>query len=263
MAALKQSDLTGLNESLESRSPREILDWAVSIFGKRLAILSAMQQAGSVVCHMASKAGYMLPVLFVDTGVHFPETLETRDRIVREYGLEVISLTPDQTMEEQTSELGILYLTVDGQLKCCELRKTQPLLKMRGQYDALLGSLRRSDGERRSKTPILAIDRPLNCVRVNLLANFDDEPFRAYLAEHKVIVNPLHHQGYSTIGCSRCTTPVLPDEPKRAGRWRHLGPWAMYCGINPSDMGRPDNDPIELDADLVDRLLGRKVDFAI
>ncbi|MFM8221077.1 MAG: phosphoadenosine phosphosulfate reductase family protein, partial [Planctomycetaceae bacterium] len=78
MAALKQSDLTGLNESLESRSPREILDWAVSIFGKRLGILSAMQQAGSVVCHMASAAGYKLPVLFVDTGVHFPETLETR-----------------------------------------------------------------------------------------------------------------------------------------------------------------------------------------
>jgi len=263
MAALKQSDLNALNESLESRSPREILDWAVSIFGARLAILSAMQQAGSVVCHMASAAGYKLPVLFVDTGVHFPETLETRDRISREYGLQVISLLPQQTMEAQTAELGILYLTVDGQLKCCDLRKTQPLLQMRGRYDALLGSLRRSDGERRTNTPILAIDRPLNCVRVNLLANLEEEPFQTYIAENRVIVNPLHHQGYSTIGCSRCTTPVLPDEPKRAGRWRHLGPWAMYCGINPTDVRRPETEAIDLPGDLVDRLLGRKVDFSI
>lgn len=263
MALLKQSDLTALNVSLEERTPQEILAWASTIFGNRLAILSAMQQAGSVACHMASKAGLKIPVLFVDTGVHFPETLQTRDRIVAEYGLEVITLHPEQTMEQQTREMGILYLSVDGQLKCCDLRKTQPLLKARGRFDALVSGLRRSDGERRSNLPILAIDKPMNCVRVNILANFEEEPMRQYIASNSVVVNPLHEQGYSTIGCSRCTTPVMPDEPKRAGRWRHLGPWAMYCGINPTDVRKPDSDAVELDSDLVDRLLGRKVDFAI
>ena len=263
MALLTQKDLRSLNESLEERTPREILDWSVSMFGGRLAILSAMQQAGSVVCHMASAAGHKLPVLFVDTGVHFPETLQTRDRIAQEYGLEVMTLAPEQTMEEQTRELGILYLSVDGQLKCCELRKSQPLLKEAGRYDGLLSSLRRSDGERRSNVPILALDQKMNCVRINLLANFEDEQMTEYIARERVIVNPLHHQGYSTIGCSRCTTPVMPDEPKRAGRWRHLGPWAMYCGINPTDVRRPETESIELSGDVVDRLLGRKVDFSI
>lgn len=263
MALLTQKDLRSLNESLEERTPREILDWAVSMFGGRLAILSAMQQAGSVVCHMASVAGHKLPVLFVDTGVHFPETLQTRDRIASEYGLEVITLSPEQSMEDQTRELGILYLSVDGQLKCCELRKSQPLLKAARRYDGLLSSLRRSDGERRSNVPILALDQKMNCVRINLLANFEDQQMNEYIAREKVIINPLHHQGYSTIGCSRCTTPVMPDEPKRAGRWRHLGPWAMYCGINPTDVRRPESEAIELPGDLVDRLLGRTVDFSI
>ncbi|RPI85063.1 MAG: phosphoadenylyl-sulfate reductase [Planctomycetaceae bacterium] len=263
MAELKQSDLAALNASLEERTPQEILKWAVAVFEERLAILSAMQKAGSVVCHMASSAGFKLPVLFVDTGVHFAETLATRDRISQEYGLEVISLTPELTMEEQTEKFGILYLNVDGQLKCCDMRKTQPLLAAKGRFDGLVGSLRRGDGERRSNLPILAIDRPMNCLRVNILANFENDQMRDYIASNAVIVNPLHHQGYSTIGCNRCTTPVLPDEPKRAGRWRHLGPWAMYCGINPTDVRRPDSESVDLPVDLVDRLLGRKVDFAI
>lgn len=263
MAELKQADLAALNASLEERTPQEILKWAVTVFEDRLAILSAMQQAGSVVCHMASTAGYKLPVLFVDTGVHFPETLETRDRIVREYGLEVISLKPELTMEEQTAKMGILYLNVDGQLKCCDMRKTQPLLKIRGQYQGMVGSLRRSDGERRSNLPILAIDKPMNCVRVNILANFENSQMDEYIAANNVIINPLHLQGYATIGCNRCTTPVMPDEPKRAGRWRHLGPWAMYCGINPTDVRRPDSESVDLPNELIDRLLGRKVDFAI
>ncbi len=263
MSLLKQADLAALNASMEERSPQEILRWAVSVFGDRLAILSAMQQAGSVVCHMASTANQRLPVLFVDTGVHFQETLTTRDRISKEYGLEVISLVPELTMEEQTAKLGILYLNVDGQLKCCDMRKTQPLLQARGRYDGLIGSLRRSDGERRSNLPILAIDKSMSCVRVNILANFEDHEMRDYIDNNNVIINPLHLQGYSTIGCNRCTTPVMPDEPKRAGRWRHLGPWAMYCGINPTDVRRPESEAIDLPTDLVDRLLGRKVDFAI
>lgn len=263
MALLSQADLANLNSNLESRTPLELLAWATAIFGERVAILSAMQRAGCVVCHMAYANQFKLPVLFVDTGVLFPETLATRDRVAREYGLNVISLTPPMSMEEQTSKLGILYLTPEGQVKCCDMRKTAPLLSVAGQYDALVASLRRGDGERRSKVPILAVDPKMNALRVNILANFTDQQLADYIAEHNVITNPLHQQGYATIGCVRCTTPVLPDEPKRAGRWRHLGPWAMYCGINPTDLNGGTDKAIDLPEDLIDQILGRKVDFAI
>ena len=263
MASLSQDDLADLNANMEGRTPQELLAWAKATFGERIAILSALQRAGCVVCHMASQARFAIEVLFIDTGVLFPETLATRDRLMNAYGLNVITLTPELTMEEQTEKLGVLYLTPDGQAKCCEMRKTEPLLKMRGKYDALVASLRRGDGEKRSKVPILAIDPRMNCVRINVLANFGDQQLADYIAEHSVITNPLHKQGYATIGCNRCTTPVLPEEPKRAGRWRHLGPWAMYCGINPTDLDRMTDATIELPQELIDRVLGRKVDFAI
>jgi phosphoadenosine phosphosulfate reductase len=263
MPKLTQADLLPLNQTFEDRSPQELLRWARQVFGTRLAALSAMQMAGSVIAHMLSQLKLDVPILFVDTGVNFQETLDTRDRIASEYKIQVITLHPEQSMVDQTRELGVLYLSPEGQERCCDLRKVQPLLKNKDHYDCLIGSLRRADGGRRNRSPILSLDVAMNCVRVNPLANFDDAQMDAYIAEHQVIVNPLHFQGYSTIGCNRCTTPVLPNEPKRAGRWRHLGPWSIYCGINPSDVDSLTSVSIDLPQDLLDRMFGRETDFAI
>jgi len=263
MARLTQADLAELNTTFEERTPQELIAWARDVFGDRVAALSAMQRAGTVVCHMLHTMKVPIPVLFVDTGVLFQETLSTRDRVVSEYGLNVITLQPRQTMEEQTKELGVLYLSTEGQAQCCHLRKNEPLLTMKGKYDALIGSLRRSEGGQREKCPILAVDPEMNCLRINPLVNFSDEQLREYVKSNQVIVNPLHFQGYTTIGCNRCTTPVLPNEPHRAGRWRHLGPWSVYCGINPTDLNRETSTAIDLPQDTIDLILGRKTDFEI
>jgi len=263
MPRLTQADLAPLNKTLEERTPQELLSWASTIFGDRLAILSAMQLAGSIVCHMVSTAKLQIPVLFVDTGVNFPETLDTRDRLISEQGLRVITLHPELTMTEQTKRHGVLYLTPEGQKECCHMRKIEPLLTARGQYDGIIGSLRRAEGGRRGGVPILALDPDMNAVRVNVLANMTDEQMAEYLANHNVIVNPLHDQGFTTISCNRCTTPVLPNEPPRAGRWRHLGPWSAYCHINPTDRDGANQQGIDLEQDVINRLFGRETDFAI
>ena len=263
MARLSQADLIDLNRSLEERTPQELLEWTRSMFADRVAAMSSMQKSGNTVCHMLHSIPVDIPVLFVDTGVLFEETLQTRDRIAAEYGLDIRTLYPEKSMMEQTSELGVLYLSHEGQQQCCELRKSAPLDAVKGQYDALISSLRRSDGGARGSCPILAVDTRLNCLRVNPLVNFDDEQLAAYIAENKVITNPLHEQGYATIGCNRCTTPVLPNEPRRAGRWRHLGPWSMYCGINPTDLDPERSPAVDFPEDLVDRILGRETDFMI
>ncbi len=263
MPALSQADLIDLNHRFEERTPQELLQWAHELFGDRLAALSSMQRAGSVICHMLHTIPIRIPVLFVDTGVLFEESLETRDRIAQEYNLQIRTLTPEKTMEEQTAELGVLYLSPDGQKQCCELRKSAPLDAVRDDYDALIGSLRRADGGQRGSCPIVSVDPRLNVLRINPLVNFSDEQMDAYVAEHDVIINPLHHQGYATIGCNRCTTPVMPGEPRRAGRWRHLGPWSVYCGINPTDLDPSSSPSIELSQDLIDRILGRTTDYMI
>ena len=263
MPRLAQADLANLNHNFEERTPQELLQWACVTFGTRLAALSAMQEAGNVICHMTSQLKLNVPVLFVDTGVMFQETLDTRDRIANDYGLEIRTLQPALTMEQQTEEFGVLYLSPEGQQQCCHMRKVEPLQAVAGQYLGIISSLRRAEGGRRGNNPILTIDVEMGCVRINPLANFTDEQLNAYIEEHRVITNPLHKQGYSTIGCNRCTTPVMPGEPKRAGRWRHLGPWSMYCGINPTDVQDPTHNFIEIPQEVYNRILGIENDFMI
>lgn len=263
MARLSQADLIDLNRTFEERSPQELLQWAQTVFGARVAALSSMQRSGNAICHMLHSIPAKVPVLFVDTGVLFPETLETRDRLMAEYDLDIRTLHPEKTMAEQTTDLGVLYITPEGQKECCEIRKSAPLDAVAGDYDALIGSLRRSDGGARGACPILAVDVRLNVLRINPLVNLDDDQLSAYIEEHGVITNPLHQQGYTTIGCNRCTTPVLPNEPRRAGRWRHLGPWSVYCGINPTDLDPERSPAVDLPQDLVDRILDRTTDYMI
>ena len=263
MARLSQADLIELNRTFENRTPQELLQWAVATFGTRVGALSSMQKSGNAICHMIQDMSLKLDVLFVDTGVLFPETLETRDKLMQRYNLQIRTLAPEKTMAEQTADRGVLYLSPEGQKECCELRKSAPLDAVAGEYDALISSLRRSDGGARGACPILAVDTRLNCLRVNPLVNFDDDQLAAYISDNDVITNPLHDQGYSTIGCNRCTTPVLPTEPRRAGRWRHLGPWSVYCGINPTDMDPERSPAVDLPQDLVDRILGRSTDYMI
>lgn len=263
MPRLSQARLMPLNKTFEDRSPEDLLRWAKETFGNRVAAISAMQQSGNVVCHMLQRLQLDIPVLFVDTGVMFQETLDTRDRIAKEYGLPVRTLHPELTMAEQTAKHGVMYLSVEGQKACCHMRKVEPLLKIKGEFDALIGSLRRADGGKRGECPIVAVDPEMNAVRINPLANFDDPQLDAYITQHNVITNPLHAQGYASIGCNRCTTPVMPNEPKRAGRWRHLGPWSMYCGINPTDLDEETSQAVDLPQDLIDRILGQKTDFMI
>ncbi len=263
MARLTQADLINLNKTFEERTPQELIQWTKEVFGERAAAISAMQRAGSTVCHMLHAMQIEMRVLFVDTGVLFTETLQTRDRMRERYGLDIVTLTPKLTMREQTEKFGVLYMDPEGQKKCCDMRKTEPLLELADQYDALIGSLRRSDGGPRAQCPILAVDPRMNCMRINPLVHFSDEQLAAYIDQNDVVVNPLHFEGYPTIGCNRCTTPVLPNEPKRAGRWRHLGPWSVYCGINPTDLDPGSAPAVDFPQDLIDRILGRETDFMI
>lgn len=254
---ITQGDLAPLNARLESLSADAIIRWAVETFGGRLGMLSAFQQAGCLLCHRVRDLGFAgaVDVLFVDTGVNFPETLDTVDRVRREYGFNVRSLHPARTMAEQARDEGVLYLSKDGQERCCHLRKTEPLFQIVGQYDALLGSLNRGAGGKRANVPVVAIDAQLNLLRVHPLFNMTNDELMREVEEKQVIVNPLHAQGYPTVSCNRCTTPVIPGENERAGRWRHLEGAAVYCKINPTDRDGGKDEAVTLDAAVARRIL--------
>lgn len=244
-----ERELAQLSARLEGKGPVEILRFVHEAFGERAAILSSMQRAGTALCHMADRAGLPFDVLFVDTGVLHAETLATRDELEKTHPrLRVVTLSPERTMREQIAERGVLYLSQEGQEACCALRKSAPLESQKGRYDVLVSALRASEGGRRGEVKVLGLDAEMNALRVHPFARLSDEALADYVASNDVVLNPLHAMGFPTIGCYPCTTPVLPDEPERAGRWRHLASVA-YCGINPVDraVGRAEA-AIELDA---------------
>lgn len=245
---MTRTDLGPLNDRLEALTPVEILAWAWSTFGRRAALLSSMQKAGVALSHMADRAGLGFDVVFVDTGVLHPETLATRDALARTHRrLAVVTLHPARTFAEQTRDEGVLYLSKEGQERCCDLRKSEPLRAVRGRYDAMVSALRRDEGGGRAKIRALELDPEMNALRVHPFVNLGADALDAYVAAHAdVALNPLHAMGFPTIGCFPCTTPVRPDEGERAGRWRHLAD-VTYCGINPTDRAAREEPAIELD----------------
>ena len=245
---VSKGSLEAVNVRLAGQSPLDIMKWAHGTFGRRAAILSSMQRGGSILCHLADRAGLELDVVFVDTGVLHQETLRTRDELARTHPhLRVITLTAEQSFEAQTRELGVLYLSKEGQERCCHLRKSAPLHVIRGRYDAFVSALRRGEGGARKRIGIVELDDEMNALRVHPFAEAADDAFEIYHRAHRdVVMNPLHGMGFPSIGCFPCTTPVLPDEPERAGRWRHLAN-VQYCGINPTDRARIAEPAIDLD----------------
>ncbi|MDI1431856.1 phosphoadenosine phosphosulfate reductase family protein [Polyangium sorediatum] len=254
-----EAGLEALNGRLAGAAPLDVLRFVHQTFGRRAAILTSMQRAGTWLCRLADQAGLDFDVVFVDTGVLHEQTRWTRDELARTHGnLRVITLSPERTFAAQTAEEGLLYLSVEGQERCCDLRKTAPLHAIRGRYDAFVSALRQGEGGARSKVRPLGLDLAMGALRVHPLAHVTNEELdRAIAADPGVVVNPLHAMGFRTIGCFPCTTPVLPDESERAGRWRHLAS-VQYCGINPVDRGAAEGG-IELDDRYAEALAGPAV----
>jgi phosphoadenosine phosphosulfate reductase len=236
-------DCANANEALEPLSALDRIRWAVDALGDDVVLLSSMQKTAVVLMHLFHRLGLTNEVLFVDTGYHFFETLKMRDEYMRRYRLNLVTLYPASTIEAQeTLHGGKLFASVDGQPECCRMRKEAPLLAHLETKRApvLTNGLRRSEGGRRGNIQPFTADRRTGGYQLSPLYDWTGDDVRAYIAEHGLLVHPLHAKGYPSIGCYPCTTPVEPGEDERAGRWRHLRvledePGPAYCGINFTD----------------------------
>jgi phosphoadenosine phosphosulfate reductase len=242
-----QSEVDAWNAALHGKNAAEIMAFFHGACADRVAVLSSMQRAGGVLCHIADRARLRMDVLFVDTGVLHRETLDARDQLASTHPhLSVKTLEPGRTFDQQIAAEGLLYLSKEGQERCCALRKDEPLRAMRGKYDVLFSALRREEGGKRGAIPIVALDAELDALRVHPLVDWSKAALEQYATDHEgVVVHKLHAWGFPTIGCFPCTTPVRPDESERAGRWRHLADVA-YCGINPTDRAEAAPPSIEV-----------------
>ncbi len=207
-------ELAELSRSFENQPASRIVRWAVDRFHPRLSLLASMTDA--VLIDLAVRVEPSIEVVFIDTGHHFPETLETVDAVRRRYGLNLRIVT----VGPQPAPL------VDG---CCSSTKVAQLDRALVGREAWLSGLRRSEAVTRADAPVVSVDRR-GLVKVNPLATWTDEDVAGYIAEHDVPVNPLVFQGYPSVGCMPCTHPVAEGADPRSGRW--AGSARTECGLH-------------------------------
>lgn len=199
--------------------------------GGRVCVTSSFQTECVALVHMLIQQRPDIPVLFLETGYHFPETLAYRDKIVSDWGLNLISLSARQSVADQEAQFGILNQTAPDQ--CCKLRKVEPLFEGLRPYDIWFAALRREQSPTRANLQTaepfrLPNGKVLN--KVSPLADWTNRDVWAYLTRHNIPALPLYNQGYTSIGCAPCTLPPINIEDPRSGRW--YGKGKLECGIH-------------------------------
>ncbi len=201
----------------------EILRWAIDEFGPKLVVAASMAEA--VLVDMLSRERSDIPVVFIDTGYHFAETLGTRDAVRHQYDLPLISVGPQLTVAGQDAVYGPRLHERDPDA-CCRMRKIVPLDRALAPYAAWAAGSRRSETAGRKEIRVVDWDARRGMVKVHPLANWTDKDVARYVERHNVIVNPLLSDGYDSIGCGPCTQRGAG----RDGRWTGLG--KAECGIH-------------------------------
>jgi phosphoadenosine phosphosulfate reductase len=229
---LSHSDVVDLNERFERAHPREIVRWALADSGlEPITIASAFQAEGTCVMHMASEIRPDVPILFLETGFQFAETLAFKARLTERLGLNVVDLVGEHTVESQAATFGPRLYERDPE-RCCDINKVQPMLAALRGYEAWITAFRRDSSPTRADAPIVdryELERARWIVKVNPVATWSRRDTWAYLKEHELPHNPLYDLGYASIGCAPCTRMQLPGEHEREGRWAGLSKWE--CGI--------------------------------
>jgi phosphoadenosine phosphosulfate reductase len=211
---------------------REILEGNAG----RPCLTCSFQAEDMVVLDMLRKLRPAIPVLFLDTGYHFQETYEYRDRMARQWGLNLVNLQPELPVAEQESKFGKLYGTHPDQ--CCKMRKVEPLLRALADYEIWFTGLRREQSPTRANLEQVeqhTLPSGKTLVKVSPLALWTWKAVWSYLRVNEIDYLPLYDQGYPSIGCEPCT--ALPSDAGnlRSGRW---GGQKLECGIHTFDAGK-------------------------
>ena len=231
-ARFTAADADALNARFAGVSTRDML---AAVLGEglagRVAAVSSFGAESAVLLHLLADIDRNVPVLFLETGKHFPETLTYRDELIARLGLtNVVNLTPDAELLARRDETGLRWsFDPDG---CCDLRKVLPLAKALAGYDATITGRKGFQNAARAGLPRFEIDLTDQAARlkINPLADWSGDQIKAYMKAAGLPAHPLLAQGYPSIGCMPCTSMVAPGEDPRSGRWK--GWDKTECGIH-------------------------------
>lgn len=226
-----EHDAVRLNRMFRGASTQDMLEGVIrdGLAGD-LAVVSSFGAESAALLHLVASVDADVPVLFLDTGKHFPETLAYRDTLAKRLGLNLVILNPDAADLAAKDETGLRWsYDPDG---CCDIRKVRPLETALANYDASFTGRKSFQSSTRANLPRFEVDTSdaQGRLKINPLIDWDADQIEGYFIQHDLPRHPLIAQGYPSIGCSPCTTQVAPGEDPRSGRWK--GWDKTECGIH-------------------------------
>ncbi|HMB24087.1 MAG TPA: phosphoadenylyl-sulfate reductase [Anaerolineales bacterium] len=225
---LKPLEIEQLSEEFETKTPQEIIKWAVDTFWPQIALSSSFQTQSMPLLHMASRIRRDILIFFIDTGYHFWDTLIFREQLVSDWQLNVLDLYRD-TRWDHFARQRTRTLPLEDPDLCCYLHKVQPMQKALKDMLAWISGIRRDQTATRANAKILEL-QPDGLLKVNPMLNWTKADVKRYMEENHLPSHPLYDKGYRSIGCTPCTVAIGVNEDERSGRWKGRG--KTECGLH-------------------------------
>ena len=225
-------ELKALSDSFELKQPQDLLAYALDRYAPRIVLACGFGVEDLVLLDMIHRIKPQTPAFYLDTDFLFAETYALRDRVMAKYDLgpsQLLQIKSLVTPEEQAQQYGERLWARDPD-QCCQLRKVEPLGRALEGYSAWVTGIRREQAATRAEAGLMEWDARFGLVKFNPLARWTTTEVWTYVRVHELPYNPLHDQNYPSIGCTHCTTPVMPGEDPRSGRWRDRG--KTECGLH-------------------------------
>lgn len=213
----------------ETAAAEDVLCWALDRFHPRIALACSFQAEDMVILDMMARLRPGARVFYLDTGLLFAETYAMRDLVARRYDIRLERFSPELSVARQAVEHGPNLWARDPN-RCCTLRKVEPLRRALSGLDAWVTGIRRDQTPQRRSAGVVEWDARFGLVKINPLARWTADDVWRYIRSRGVPYNPLHDQGFPSIGCIPCTAPVPEGGDARSGRWP--GFEKTECGLH-------------------------------
>ena len=236
-------EIDRLSSEFESKTPQEIIRWAVDAFWPQIALSSSFQTQSVPLLHMASQIRRDILIFFLDTGYHFWETAMFREQLASHWQLNILDVYRN-TRWDEFARARTRSLPVEDPNLCCYIHKVEPMQRALKDMRAWISGIRRDQTSERAGAKILELQDD-GLLKVNPLLNWTRADVKKYSEEHHLPAHPLFQRGYRSIGCAPCTVAIGVNDDERAGRW--VGRGKTECGLHTSMFKK--KDPLEVTND--------------
>jgi phosphoadenosine phosphosulfate reductase len=245
--ALAAVDTAALNEQLRTESAlSERLTAICAALPGRMTFSTSLGMEDQAVLHGIATSQANIDVFTLDTGRHFPETLDVIDASEQRYGIKIRLMAPEaselEALVARDGVYGFRY-SIDNRKACCDIRKVRPLNRALAGASGWITGLRREQSAGRGTTPFAERDSASGIIKLNPIADWSLTDLEAYIAAHDIPINALHAKGFPSIGCAPCTRAIKPGEDVRAGRWWWENEDGKECGLHNRPATRPNSQP--------------------